>query len=220
MKISYPQYLVETDWLASHLDDPNLRILDCSVLFNDDGRAAWERGHIPGSCFADVMHELSDPISSLPFTLPQAMQFAEAVSRYGIGNENFVVLYDASADSWAHIWAARVWWLINALTAKEHAGEKSRYGRAGHIPSSANVPAVTLTNPVTHAYLPPDQLRACFEKSGAFERDRVITYCGGGIAACSDAFVLTMLGHSDVAVYDGSLMEWAADRDLPMKTGE
>jgi thiosulfate/3-mercaptopyruvate sulfurtransferase len=48
---------------------------------------------------------------------------------------------------------------------------------------------------------------------------RVITYCGGGIAASSDAFVLAMLGHDNVAVYDASLSEWAADPSLPMETG-
>jgi thiosulfate/3-mercaptopyruvate sulfurtransferase len=47
----------------------------------------------------------------------------------------------------------------------------------------------------------------------------VLTYCGGGIAASSDAFVLVLLGHERVAVYDASLSEWAADPSLPMETG-
>ncbi|MBI3629881.1 MAG: sulfurtransferase, partial [Candidatus Rokubacteria bacterium] len=47
----------------------------------------------------------------------------------------------------------------------------------------------------------------------------VITYCGGGIAASSDALVLTLLGHDRVAVYDASLSEWATDPSLPMETG-
>jgi thiosulfate/3-mercaptopyruvate sulfurtransferase len=46
----------------------------------------------------------------------------------------------------------------------------------------------------------------------------VITYCGGGIAASSDAFALTLLGVTNIAVYDGSLLEWAADPALPMET--
>ena len=50
--------------------------------------------------------------------------------------------------------------------------------------------------------------------------ERVITYCGGGIAASSDAFILHRLGHDDVAVYDNSLSEWAADPSLPMETPE
>jgi thiosulfate/3-mercaptopyruvate sulfurtransferase len=48
---------------------------------------------------------------------------------------------------------------------------------------------------------------------------RVITYCGGGIAAASTAFAMTRLGFTDVAVYDNSLQEWAADPDNPMETG-
>ena len=58
-----------------------------------------------------------------------------------------------------------------------------------------------------------------FADAGALEAGRVITYCGGGIAASSDAFVLTLLGHDQVSVYDASLSEWAADPSLPMETG-
>jgi thiosulfate/3-mercaptopyruvate sulfurtransferase len=51
------------------------------------------------------------------------------------------------------------------------------------------------------------------------DRDaRHITYCGGGIAASSNAFVMTRLGFTNVAVYTASLQEWAADPDLPMET--
>ena len=48
----------------------------------------------------------------------------------------------------------------------------------------------------------------------------MICYCGGGIAATTDALALTLVGHSNVAVYDGSMREWAADESLPMETGE
>ena len=59
-------------------------------------------------------------------------------------------------------------------------------------------------------------LRERFSESLA--RDRVITYCGGGIAATSDAFVLTgLLGHPDVGVYDGSMSEWVQDPDAPLE---
>ena len=61
------------------------------------------------------------------------------------------------------------------------------------------------------------ELRRRFAGTGALEADRVITYCGGGIAASSSAFALHLLGIDDVAVYDGSLSEWGRT-DLPMET--
>ena len=74
-------------------------------------------------------------------------------------------------------------------------------------------------DPVTKTYLPEAELRERFAQAGALEAERVITYCGAGIAASSDAFALVLLGVPDVAVYDGSLAEWTADPALPMETG-
>ena len=112
--------------------------------------------------------------------------------------------------------------LLNALTAGDHAGTGGmiQYPRPGRIASSENVSFYDLVDSETHAYLPAEQLRKKFEAVGATGAKRVITYCGAGIAASSDAFVLTLLGLEDVAVYDGSLMEWAADASLPMETDQ
>ncbi len=110
--------------------------------------------------------------------------------------------------------------VLNALTEEQHRGTGGvTYGRRGRIAGSANVPARSLVDPKTHGYLPADVLREQFAAAGALAAGRVITYCGGGIAASSDAFVLTLLGHEGVAVYDASLSEWAADPSLPMETG-
>jgi thiosulfate/3-mercaptopyruvate sulfurtransferase len=109
--------------------------------------------------------------------------------------------------------------LINALSADEHAGRVSRTARPGRIPGSGNVPAASLLDPATGAYLPLPQLREKFEAQGALDGRSVITYCGGGIAATSAAFTLVRLGVPDVAVYDGSLTEWSRDETLPMETG-
>jgi thiosulfate/3-mercaptopyruvate sulfurtransferase len=110
--------------------------------------------------------------------------------------------------------------LLNALTEEQHRGTGGvYYGRPGRIPSSVNVAAQGLVDPTTHAYVSLEALRAKFARAGATEAGRVITYCGSGIAASSDAFVLTLLGHGRVAVYDGSLYEWANDPALPMESG-
>jgi thiosulfate/3-mercaptopyruvate sulfurtransferase len=109
--------------------------------------------------------------------------------------------------------------VLNALTEEQHRGAGGvHYGRPGRIAGSANVAARSLVDS-RHAYLPMSELRKHFADSGALAAGRVITYCGGGIAASSDAFVLAMLGHEHIAVYDASLSEWAADPSLPMETG-
>lgn len=108
--------------------------------------------------------------------------------------------------------------LINALSPEEHSGKQGRFARKGRIAGSSNVYCQSLVDPATHAYLDPDSLRAAFADSGAFDARRTITYCGGGIAASSNALILTMLGIENVAVYDGSLGEWTSDPDTPMQT--
>jgi thiosulfate/3-mercaptopyruvate sulfurtransferase len=84
---------------------------------------------------------------------------------------------------------------INALLPEQHAGTGGNsYGRAGRIKESVNLPAAHLIDPKTNEFLSSDELRKRFEAIGAFGK-RVITYCGGGIAASADALVLVMLGH-------------------------
>ncbi|MEO8539451.1 MAG: sulfurtransferase [bacterium] len=112
--------------------------------------------------------------------------------------------------------------IVNALNAAQHRGDVAPYGRAGHIAGSVNVPAMGssgIVNPETQTYQSTEMLRRRFEEAGVGPKDRLITYCGGGIAASSAAFAAVMAGFSDVAVYDASLSEWAADDSLPMETG-
>jgi thiosulfate/3-mercaptopyruvate sulfurtransferase len=110
---------------------------------------------------------------------------------------------------------------VNALPRVFHTGEAERhYGRPGRIAGSVNVPFTGVVDPETGRFRTPEQWRAAFQSVGAFERARVITYCGGAIAGTVDALALAALGHPDVAVYDGSLDEWTRDPSLPMETGE
>lgn len=108
---------------------------------------------------------------------------------------------------------------INALSRELHSGKSERYGRPGHIPGSANVPAQSLLDPASKTLLPDAAVEPLFTAVGADAASRVIVYCGGGIAATLDALVLTRLGYENVAVYDASMSEWARDDSLPIETG-
>ncbi len=273
--------LVTVEWLAEHLDDPNLVILDCSVMIESDddgsfrtvnGRANFEAGHIPTAGFADLMGDLSDSESPIGYAVPAPEQFAAAMGALGVSDDTRVVLYDATGSSWA----ARVWWMlrwigfddaalldggldawksagqplsvdpatrapgtltvnlrpelivdkeevhaaidsdsvniIDALPEAHYRGDFAMYARPGHIPTATNV-AITSLVDESGRYKSIDELETLFDS----DRDtRTITYCGGGIAASGNAFIMHRLGFKDVAVYTASLQEWAADPENPM----
>jgi thiosulfate/3-mercaptopyruvate sulfurtransferase len=108
---------------------------------------------------------------------------------------------------------------INALAPDLHRGENPRYGRPGRIPGSVNVPAAALLDPQALTIRPPEAVAASFAAVGADPSKRILLYCGGGIAATLDAFLLHQLGYRDIAVYDASMSEWAKDESLPMEQG-
>lgn len=109
--------LVSSAWLAEHLGEPDLVVLDCSVVMEPDGaggmatvsgRAAYESGHVPGAAFADLLTGLADTASPNQFAVPTPPDFCAAVGRLGVGDGTRVVLY----DSMMSMWAARVWWML------------------------------------------------------------------------------------------------------------
>lgn len=108
--------------------------------------------------------------------------------------------------------------LIDALTRQEYSGEMAIYGRPGHIPTSINIPAIELVDRRTRSYLPREELEEIFAPILKGNPSGIITYCGGGAAGSSVAFALKILGVENVSVYDGALIEWAADPALPMVT--
>jgi len=116
----HPEFLVETRWLAAHLDDPGVVVLDCTTHLLPTpgatykvvpGREDFERGHIPGAQFADLQADLSDDNTALRFMLPGAGAFALAMERFGVSDATRVVLY-STANVW---WASRVWWLLRVF---------------------------------------------------------------------------------------------------------
>ena len=110
--------------------------------------------------------------------------------------------------------------VVNALNAQLHKGlEPSRYGRPGHIPGSCNVSAATLVDPDSKTFIPLADAEAKFAAQGFSRHKRVVAYCGGGISATIDLFMLHRLGYDKLTLYDGSMGEWATDESLPIETG-
>jgi thiosulfate/3-mercaptopyruvate sulfurtransferase len=114
---AHPEFLVETDWLAAHLDDPNLIVLDGTVHLIPDpkitytvksGREDFEKGHIPGAQFVDLQEDLSAPHPKLRFMLPSAEELAAAMGRFGVGDNSRVILYSTTTPQWA----SRIWWIL------------------------------------------------------------------------------------------------------------
>jgi thiosulfate/3-mercaptopyruvate sulfurtransferase len=111
MTVSSP--LVSTDWLARHLDAPDVRVVDASWYLPQAGRnafAEYEAGHIPGAAFFDI-DELSDDSCPLPHMLAPAPKFASRMRKLGLGDGNLIVVYDG-----AGIYSApRAWWMFRAM---------------------------------------------------------------------------------------------------------
>ena len=288
-KQHYPEALVSGDWLQDHLDDPDLRIFDCTVYLHyevgtgrpysiESGRADYEAGHIPGAGFLDLQEDFSVPDSPYRFTLLSPEETGAAFARMGVGDDTRVIFYSRKSMQWS----TRFWWMlrwlgfdnaaildggidkwladgrpistepcryppgefsihprpelfvdkhavlaaigddgictINALGPDLHSGEDARYGRPGHVPGSVNIPAAALLDGDSLEILPPETVARMFADAGANRDKKFIAYCGGGIAATMDAFVLHQLGYNNITVYDNSMSEWASDASLPIET--
>ena len=108
--------------------------------------------------------------------------------------------------------------IINALRKTLHQGKENiNYGRPGHIKNSINIPSTEMINKNTYLYKSTKQLKKIFNEYNLFNKEKVITYCGGGIAATNLAFAITMTGFKNITIYDASLNEWARNDRLPLE---
>ena len=98
---SHPEYLVDPDWLAAHLNDANVVVVDCDV------DAAYNRGHIPGSVVVPDNFEKDPDTGRVHLMNPE--QFQAMCQRLGIGDDTLVISYDNSQS----LYAARLWWALN-----------------------------------------------------------------------------------------------------------
>lgn len=106
--------------------------------------------------------------------------------------------------------------LVCSIPPKEFTGEIASRSRPGVIPGSRSLPAVRLVDRESRTALPDAELHDLFEP--ILDAPRIVAYCNGGIAAAAAALQLVRLGETHVAIYDGSLNEWAADPDAPLVT--
>ncbi|QRY77209.1 sulfurtransferase [Pseudomonas sp. PDNC002] len=174
-----------------------LRSLGIAAAVLDGGLRAW--------IAAGLALEKGDEPSVRTGTLSAATRYLDGfwIDRHGVGK---VVAGEAPGT------------LVCALSAALFDGSAvTRYARRGHIPGSSNLPA-----------------RSLFDDDGRYRRGAALSealsglrqaepplllYCGGGISAAALALALTLAGETRVAIYDGSLQEWAAEPSLPLTTG-
>lgn len=106
--------------------------------------------------------------------------------------------------------------LLDARAPAEYRGFEGNTRRLGHIPGAVNVPVAGMHVPGSQRFRDGDELRRMLLRANVTRGRRLVCYDGSGVAAAKLAFVLTILGHDDVAVYDGGWAEWGDRLDLPV----
>ena len=117
MSYTRPDALVSTEWLAAHLDAPDVRVVDGSFYLpaqKRDAKAEYAARHIPGAVFFDI-EEISDVDNPLPHMMPAPEKFSARVRKLGLGDGNRIVVYDGSPM----MGATRVWWMFRAFGHKD-----------------------------------------------------------------------------------------------------
>ncbi len=117
MSMSASSFFVSTDWLAEHLGEPDLAVVDGTFFMPDENRnasAEYLAGHIPGAVFFDI-DAVADHATDLPHMLPAPEAFAAAMRDLGISETMRLVVYDASGLQGV----ARVWWTLRLFGAKD-----------------------------------------------------------------------------------------------------
>jgi thiosulfate/3-mercaptopyruvate sulfurtransferase len=152
--------LVSVHWLADHLDDHDLVVLDCRVVMTGrgpvTGRDEYESAHIPGAVFADLAGDLSDTSQPIGFAVPTPEAFVAAVAQLGVGDGRRVVLYDDRMEmpgmAFSSIWAARVWWMLRWVGFDDAALLDGGFGAW----RDAGLPVASGTQVTEPAQLTPD----------------------------------------------------------------
>ena len=146
------EMLVQPAWLAACLDDPTLRILDCTTHMVPQpvgaskivsGKADYLAGHLPGAQHVDMVEDLSDPAGPYPYTLPSPERVEQLLSRLGISNEHRIIIYGRSSL----VTLTRAWYVLNAMGHRRVAlldGGFQQWQREG-LPVTADLPTFAPT---------------------------------------------------------------------------
>ena len=133
--------LVEVDWLAANMNQPDIVVLDASwhmPQFKRDGEIEWQQQRIPGSRFFDFDRRVCDKNASLPHMLPDAETFSREVQRLGVNQDSRIVVYDALGI----FSCVRAWWMFRAMGHQQVAvlnGGLPAWQRAGHVIESGDM---------------------------------------------------------------------------------
>ncbi len=168
--------LVSAEWLAGHLDDPSVKVLDGTYHLptaKRDGNAEFLERHIPGAVRFDI-DDVCDPDDPLPHMIPSAERFGEKVGALGIGNADTVVVYDVYGLQSA----ARTWWMFRLFghdkVAVLDGGMPAWVAAGGALASGSAAPRPTAFS----AVLRPELVR---------RREDLLANIGAGTEQVADA---------------------------------